>query len=383
MQDSDSNKQPYTFDVASLGLPNAIVPPLSIEKLERHRLFWERGDVSTPLIIFTVGVGSDAWSYWAGNPGAAFLWNREEVLPEHIKPREFVDSQRAYLEQLVNLDDGFRAAIPFPAFPWMEAIVGCRIASTGTHFVSRSVLNSLEDYQRIKFDIENPWVQKYLEFLNVYQEAFQNTHPIGQSVIRGPSDLFTALLGAEKAIESVIINPILSRQILTDLAEVIDQFLRFQRKFIPPFLGGYVIGQYELWCPAMSQRIQQDNATLYSPKIYRDFFKPLDEKIAKAVPYTLFHLHSSALFLLEELLDIPGIAVFQVSRDEGHCRWEDILPQLQRIQNCGKNLVIKGRMSGDENTALKKWLHPCGLCIQPVVDSLEEAKKMLPKIRRW
>jgi hypothetical protein len=357
--------------------------PSVAEKTERHRLFWERGEVSSPLVGFTVGAGPDAWSYWATNPGAAALWNRDEILPEHVDPRAFVDGQRAYLESVSGIDDAFRTAIPFASIPWMEAIIGCRIASTEAQFVSRSFLKCIEEYEPITFDADSPWTRKYVEFIEVYRESFGDVHPVGQSVLRGASDLLAALLGPQGAIEALMGAPALARQVLTDLNVALDQFLRFQQKFIPEFHGGYVIGQYELWSPGVPQRIQEDNVALYSPELYRSFLKPLNVKLAKAVPYTLFHLHSSSLFLLDDFLDIPGVAVFQFSKDEGNRTWRDMLSPLRRVQENERCLLIKGRLEPEDVVQLKQQLTPRGLCIEPVVDSVEEAKEMLPALRSW
>jgi hypothetical protein len=357
--------------------------PSVAEKTERHRLFWERGEASSPLVGFTVGAGPDAWSYWATNPGAAALWNRDEILPEHVDPRAFVDGQRAYLESVSGIDDAFRTAIPFASIPWMEAIIGCRMASTEAQFVSRSFLKCIEEYEPITFDADNPWARKYVEFIEVYRESFGDAHPVGQSVLRGASDLLAALLGPQGAIEALMASPTLAGQVLTDLNVALDQFLRFQRAFIPEFHGGYVIGQYELWSPGVPQRIQEDNVALYSPELYRDFLKPLNVKLAKAVPYTLLHLHSSSLFLFDHFLDIPGVAVFQFSKDEGNRTWRDMLSQLRRVQESERCLLIKGRLEPEDVVQLKQQLTPRGLCIEPVVDSIEEAKEMLPALRSW
>jgi len=144
-----------------------------------------------------------------------------------------------------------------------------------------------------------------------------------------------------------------------------------------------VIGQYELWSPGVPQRIQEDNVALYSPGFYRDFLKPLNVKLAKAVPYTLLHLHSSSLFLLDDFLDIPGVTVFQFSKDEGNRTWRDMLPELRRVQENERCLLIKGRLEPEDVVQLKQQLTPRGLCVEPVVDSVGEAKEMLPALRSW
>lgn len=355
-----------------------------LEKIQRHRAFWDGTDLGRPLLGFAVGNGGDAWSYWLTNPGARALWNQRDISPDSIDPRAFVPEQRAYLERTAHIgDDALRTAIPFPSIPWMEAIVGCRVASTDFQFVSRSFLDNILEYRPVRFDPDNAWVRKYIEFLEVYYQAFGGYYPVGQSVLRGASDLLAALLGPQAAIESLVTEPVLAKRMLEDLNEALFTFLRFQQPYIREFHGGRVLGQYELWAPGTVQRIQEDNLALYSPDLYREFLKPLNVRITRAASYTLLHLHSSALFLLDDLLTLPGVGVYQFSKDEGECSLQVMLPQLRYIQERGKCLLLKGRFDTEDLVQLKRRIAPVHLYLQPVVDSMEEARDMLPALRAW
>jgi hypothetical protein len=47
-------------------------------------------EVDSPLIGFVVGAGLDSWSYWQYNNTAQALLNNELILPNDIKPTDFV-----------------------------------------------------------------------------------------------------------------------------------------------------------------------------------------------------------------------------------------------------------------------------------------------------
>jgi len=354
------------------------------DKKAKHIAFWARKNVTEPLVGFIVGSGIDPWSYWLSNPGAAALLRKKIIRPEDLDPKAFVAGQLKYLERTADIDDDiFRTGIPFASIPWMEAIIGCTVITTDKQFASQSCLRSIEEYVPISFESDNPWASKYVEFLTVYRDAFGEDFPVGQSVLRGVSDLFAALLGAQGAIEALIAEPKLSKQILIDLDKTLSDFLKFQQGWIPEFQGGYVVGQYELWAPGPVLRMQEDNLALYSPNLYREFIKPLNDAMGHMTPYTLLHLHSTSLFLLDDLLDLSGIRVFQVSKDEGSTILADILGSLKRIQDSGRCLVLKGRFTPEDIRLMKENLTPCGLSIQPVVRSVDEAKQMLPVFRNW
>jgi hypothetical protein len=349
---------------------------------KRHLAFWEMSETSSPLVGLTIGAGSDSWSYWQNNSAAQALFKKETISPEDIDPVDFVDDQRRYLESSALIDDDIcRTAIPPASIPWMEAILGCPVKSSGISLKSREIFETPGSFEPVKFDTENSWIQKYLQFIDVYYQAFQNLYPVGQSVVRGPADLACALLGAEKATIALVTEPESMHRLLCYITDQLEQFLRLQLKHIPSFQEGYVIGQYEIWSPLPSVRIQEDFSELYSPKLYDEFLRPLDERLAAIAPYSLFHLHASSLFLIDNMLEVSTVKAFQVSKDAGIDSIAGMLTGLQKIQQAGKPLIVKGVFDDKDLKLIQENLLLPGLCLQPVVSNIREAEQMLPRLR--
>ncbi len=354
------------------------------ELKQRHLDFWERKEVAFPLTGFTIGIGTDSWSYWRDNTALNHVWGKGRIEPEDLNPVDYVEDQRTYLERAGTVgDDISRTAMPLAAIPWMEAILGCPVVATEAHFASQPILESVNDFDHICFNPNNPWVHKYYEFIEVYSRAFEGCYPIGQSVLRGPSDLVCALVGPEKSTLALLDEPDALNNLLVRVTEALEQFILLERGWIPPFAGGSVIGQYDLWAPGTTLRMQEDFSTLYSPSLYRTFLKPQDERLAGLAEYTLLHLHSTSLFLIEEFLSVAKIRVFQVTKDPGTARLDKMMPALEKIQEAGRCLVLKGRFDQAGQALMKERLSPAGLCVQPVVDGVEEAKAALPSYRAW
>ena len=114
---------------------------------------------------------------------------------------------------------------------------------------------------------------------------------------------------------------------------------------------------------------------LLSPDLYAEFVQPCDRKIASSAEFTVFHLHATGLFLLDYLLDNEGINVLQVSKDEG-VELPGLLDSLHRIQEAGRCLILKGRVTPDDLEMIKRELDFRGLCIEAVVESPEEAESV-------
>ncbi|MCX6168465.1 MAG: hypothetical protein NTX65_03935 [Ignavibacteriales bacterium] len=349
---------------------------------ERHLSFWSLKNVKSPLIAFTVGAGLDSWSYWQYNKAAQSLLNRGEIKPDDINPADFVEDQLRYLElsEQIN-DDVCRSAMPLASVPWMEAILGCPIFSTEASMKSKEINDNIDSLELVPLNADNLWVKKYFDFIRVYENAFSKNYPVAQSILRGPSDLACALVGAENSAIALLDNPEAMHNLLGYLTDQLERFLKMQIGIIPKFHDGYVIGQYEIWAPEPAIRIQEDFSTLYSPELYNEFLKPLDIRLAGISNYTLIHLHSSSLHLIDHFLEVSTIRAFQITKDPGTTILKDILPALHKIQEAGKPLIVKGQFDKEDFDQLKNQLSVRGLCLQPVVKSLTEAKELLPKLK--
>jgi len=92
--------------------------------------------------------------------------------------------------------------------------------------------------------------------------------------VRGPSDLACALLGAERATLALLEQPEAMQDLLERVTTIAEEFLKLQLLHLPLFREGTVIGQYEIWAPGKTVRLQEDFSTLYSPKLYVKFLQP-------------------------------------------------------------------------------------------------------------
>ncbi len=354
------------------------------EYKERHQAFWSLQDVKSPLLGFTIGAGLDSWSYWQYNSATQKLMKQKNILPEDINPNDFVEEQQRYLELSGKIsDDICRSAMPLPSIPWMEAILGCPVISSGSHLSCEKIIANAESFPKVNIDTDNPWIKKYLEFIEVYENSFNGKYPVAQSVLRGPSDLVSALMGVENSSLALLMQPEAMHSLLDYVSTRFEQFLKLQLLALSKFQGGYVIGQYEIWAPEPVIRIQEDASVVYSPELYEKFLKPIDERIAGLSNYTLIHLHSPSLVLIDKFLEVPQIRAFQITKDQGGVKIEDMIPGLIKIQKAGKPLILKGQFDKNDLDIIHRNISTSGFCIQPVVRNLDEAQELLPRIRNW
>jgi hypothetical protein len=216
------------------------------------------------------------------------------------------------------------------------------------------------------------WLGKYGAFLDFLSGHFSEQFPIGQSILRGPLDMAAAVFGEERMIYLFFDHPSVMKTFLDVATSIFLRFVTIQHERTPLFYQGSVIGSYYLWTPGTCLRLQEDAMALLSPTLYREFVHPMDCAIGSAADYSLFHLHSSGLHLLDILLENEGIDIIQVSKDEG-VALEPIIPSLLKVQDSGKCLLLKGRLNRMDLQILSENLDFRGLCIQAVVLSQHEA----------
>ncbi len=388
------------------------INPTIQAKIERHRAFLERSRMDRPLVGCIQG-----WeniSRYVQDTEA--FWPEGKVKLKDFSSGRFLPMYRSYAATLDEMDDLFRTLEPFPFFPWTEAAIGCPIKYTGKNFWSSPVDEVKTDQGLEKWiekiqaksisqgsgqadlnildtapgsghiDVNEPvftehpglthtcsrWSAVYGDLLDALGEEFRERYPTGQSILRGPLDLAAAVFGGERMIYLFFDRPELMKAFLGIAEGIFLHFTGIHQERTHLFHNGYVIGSYYLWTPGQCLRLQEDAMALLSPDLYREFVHPVDSRIASSAEFTLFHLHSTGMHLLDLLLENRDLRILQVSKDEG-VELKPILPQLKKIQEAGRCLVLKGRMNREELDLLKKNLNFRGLCVQAVVRDQKES----------
>jgi hypothetical protein len=144
-----------------------------------------------------------------------------------------------------------------------------------------------------------------------------------------------------------------------------------------------VIEQFALWAPERTIRMQEDASALFSPDLYTRLLQEEDRKQAAAFPYSLIHLHASSLHLIERIARIRELRCIQINKDTGGTEIEREIPYFRTVQDRGKTLLIRGKLTLEDLGLLRKTLSPRGLYLQIVVESPEEAGSLQEFFRPW
>lgn len=354
--------------------------PSTQDKLKKYRAFWTNAPMARPLIGFSLG----GWFPLQSYPRMAKFRGRREIAANELHPEDFLaDYDRLVAPWEEVEDDVIRAVAPLPPFPWLEAMLGARVQ------VGDEAIWALEggfeyaDLDALDLSSDNPWRRKYLEFVAALNNRFRDRCPVGQPILRGVSDMIAALRGASQMVFDLYDHQEQFRRLAGRCTDLLIALLAEQQDITGPFAGGYEVEQLALWAPGRIIRMQEDGSAFFSPSLYVQHLQREDERQASSFPYSVIHLHSSSLFLLDAILNVESLKCIQINKDVGGMEVSGMLPFFKKVQQCGKRLLIRGKLDHGDLTLLRSELSPNGLYLQIVVESPAETKRFREFFQPW
>lgn len=346
------------------------------EKLKRHYQFWNKEEMKRPLIGFRVGSDYPTEDF---KEAQALGKYDGAITPDMIEVRAFLEDYEELYKKHAQVDeDSFWVATPFPGFPWMEAIMGCEIRGLGNNFWAKSFLRTLEKVKNVKFLPTDPWFQKLLEFTKALVNHSRSRYPVGQPILRGPTDIMGALRGQSQLVYDLYDSPSQIERCMRIITDVFVQVVKTLQDMIPEFHGGHSIGFWDLWTPENCIWFQEDISALLSPTLYRRFFLSSGIKISSTYNYSLLHLHPSSLSILNEVLKISQLTTVEINRDvKGEI--ERLIPAFRKVLK-QKRLLIWGKLDYEETKEILTLLPFHGLYLHIIVSSVEEANDLMRRI---
>lgn len=302
-----------------------------------------------------------------------------EMLQKEIFEKDF---HSLYLKNLANNSDAPWSAFPLMTIPWLEAILGCPIKKKGDNIWAESRDKNLEELLSEPIDIENnPWLEKLLECTHWLVNYSAGRFPVSVSLMRGPSDLLSALRGPAQMCLDFVDYPELMLKLLEKLTNLWIHICWKQLDLIPSFEGGFSFGQIFLWGQNKGAWFQDDALTLISPAYYREFLLPFEKKIAASIPVSGIHLHPRSLFVIDHLVNIPELDVIEINFEPSGPSLKELLPSfIKTLKN--KCLVIWGDFSEQDLLFLKDNLPTRRLSLQINSNSAEEARLKILQVKK-
>ena len=350
-------------------------------RLAINEAFWGRGLADSPLYGVAVNITFPAVRFAQMKTGPG------RMTPDLINPESFLeDWDRCFVRTEDRAEDLFMAASPFSAVPWMEAIAGCEVfvSPASSSIWAERPDPSWASLDRVGFDPGDPWLRKLVECSNALRDHAAGRYPVSTPILRGVSDIATALLGPQRFVLELFDRPREIRELLARCAEIWQGVGRALVEACGDFHGGQCAGRRRVWTPGSCMLYQDDAAAMLSPCLFQEFILPVEHEILKDYGHTMIHTHSGTLrIMIDGLLSLPALHAIEVQFDPSGPELSALLSSFKRIQE-RKALLISGELGDltmDGIRMLVRELSPCGLALLPKVDTEAEGDALLGELR--
>jgi len=282
--------------------------------------------------------------------------------PEKIHP--LPEDTHEHLDVPKTYGDVFQVLAPYYKIPWVEAISGCPLVVKGDSiwpkpYVDRTGLGK----EKVTVARSQEWIDKLVDFTTFLVRNVFPEYLVTQPLMRGPGDLLSAIMGVENMCIGMYMFPDTTRDLLSKLTDVLIEAASTQLKAIPEFNGGYC-NPFGVWAPGASVRTQDDASVQLSPRHYEEFILPCEKRIVECFDYTVRHVHSGCIRIVDMLLGVANLGGIEVTVDEfPYPRdWDALIPVLQKIQT-RKPLIVSGAFTQEEFDRVVGALSPNGLLL--------------------
>ena len=223
-----------------------------------------------------------------------------------------------------------------------------------------------------EFSLDNPWVQKAIEFIERISERSAGRYPLATTRMRGISDLLALLYGGQEFIFKMMTEPGEVREVCRKLCDFWIEFGRMQIERIPEYHGGTGSFYYNAWAPKGTIWHQEDAAALLSPTLFEQYIAPYDQEIVDAFAGCIMHQHSTGYVPVDQYLEMDFTAL-ELHIDSGGPSAEELFDTHRMILQ-SKPLIIWGDIPEADMDWIFSKLTPQGLAVIVVVESPQQAQ---------
>jgi hypothetical protein len=331
--------------------------------LERHKAFWTREKVDSPLLEYQ-GVME-----WVEKPypvkGGGVAVDPRKIMPEEVDVERLVglptDPEKVHHEDYMK-----SVGCLYPA-AWMGSLIGSDIYVSAFGCVTKptgvNLTQALDDFSADRA-MESSWMEVLDKALEHSDAVASEKFSVRQPHLRGVVDMLAACLGETAYCMAPFDQP-------AELAKLADKYADFYISVAKRTLskrrewhGGYTT-RWGLYSPGPVIDYQVDASTIVSPDMYEEVFLEYDRRVISSFDYSIVHLHSVGLHIIDPLLKIDELDAIEVNLDReiGEFPKQEILQWCRKIQDASKSVLVIGELNDEELNEFLSELRPEGLAI--------------------
>lgn len=346
--------------------------------LRKYQMFWA-SQSNEPIIMISVPQKQENVC-GAGKWRSLSSLNQKEILSMH-------EELFGGMKEIFIFDDTIPTAYTGFADVTIGAILGCSIKFTEEMSSAEPIIHEWTKLKDVKFNGNNYCLKKILKDTKYLVEKAKGRFGVGISPTGGPGETMSQLRGVENLCIDFYRNPKEVHKLAEICTEATIKFRNLQKEIIGDFHEGTCVCYSRgLWMPGKSALLQEDLSVFISPEIFREFLLPYNKEIIENLDYSLFHVHSGGLHILDDLLKIKKLDAIQITLDPTNRVLRSLMPIFKKIQEKGRFLFISSNavpLTAAEIKTLINELEVQKLGIIDLRNSFNEGRQLIGKVKSW
>jgi hypothetical protein len=264
------------------------------------------------------------------------------------------------------------------------AYLGAEVTFRGGAGWSRPILDSYDQLDRLHFDFQNEWIQRQQAACRAFVRVAQGKFALCETESMEGLNLAELLRGSA-AYTDIYDHP----QQLHDLLALGSQFnLRFtgmQREILAPCLlyQEGIFSMFRLWLPGRAAWLSVDAYGLCSPEVFRRFGAPYLKQTIDHFGGGWLHLHSAALYLLPEMVKLPGLLGIGIYDDPQAPRGFEQLAEIRRTTADIPLQIDCQAAELESGLAARSLLGGIMYMVKQGVETIAQANRLMEKVRAY
>ncbi len=241
---------------------------------------------------------------------------------------------------------------------------------------------SLQSFNELEFDEGSFLYKKTLEVTRALAEDSKGDYMVSMSDCSGNIDALSHLIGPDELMIRMLEEP---EEVLEALGKLQHAYKKIHEESFNIVkdvnMGGSCIGWLKTWAPGLHAQMQSDMSVMFSNDMFGEFIEPELRSQTEFLDYSLYHFDGiEQIRHLDTLLSIEKLHTIQWTQVAGQPPCTEFIPELQKIQKAGKNLLII--VNPRQIEPLLQNLSSKGLCLNVRVRSEEEGESLLKNIEK-
>lgn len=241
----------------------------------------------------------------------------------------------------------------------------------------------IEHPDQVEFDENSFLYKKSIELAKAFAEDSRGDYFVGMPDATGNADALAHLMGSENLMMAMLDEPEAVQGALLKIQTAYERIMKETYKIVKDVNdGGSCVGWLRTWAPGFHAQMQSDMSVMISKGMFDEFIVPELTMQSEMLDHALYHFDGiEQIRHLDSLLSIPGIKAIQWTQVAGQMPCTSYIPELKRIQDAGKNLVIS--VTPDQVKELMENLSSKGLYLLTSVPTEYDANELIKQVEKW